>query len=253
MKEYIVKAYLQTSRGYSSDRVIVDPDINTEFISACRSLGLTSTDEELNLALLNLRKSGGFKGLNRSKQTTFDDTGEYKFASEIAVRFIERREQVSLDVILCRPSLRNEFDSIVAKIVPGYSVLKYRWAALRLRKSKQLRPELLSRVIKPVLVKSFRIGVDDLKGQIPKQQGLYLFFSKSQSLYAGETENLLTRIEKHLDHSDNKGLARWLWDNEDEEIFLEIQTLPQDVSTRMRKAMESELIRSRTPLFNVSQ
>ncbi len=59
------------------------------------------------------------------------------------------------------------------------------------------------------------------------------------------------RIKQHLDHSDRKELARWLWENGTEELRLEIQLLEPDTPTRVRKALEAELIRSRDPVFNV--
>ena len=58
-------------------------------------------------------------------------------------------------------------------------------------------------------------------------------------------------MKKHLDHSDNKELARWLWQNSAADLRLEIQVLAPDTSTRVRKALEAELISSRGPMFNV--
>jgi hypothetical protein len=54
-----------------------------------------------------------------------------------------------------------------------------------------------------------------------------------------------------MDHSDNRGLARWLWEHGTDAVYVEWQVLPPTTPTRTRKAMETELIRSRQPLFNV--
>ncbi|HKB05039.1 MAG TPA: hypothetical protein VKD90_22640, partial [Gemmataceae bacterium] len=62
---------------------------------------------------------------------------------------------------------------------------------------------------------------------------------------------LYKRIKKHLDHSDNKGLARWLWENGADDLHLELHILSVDHAARDRKALETELIRSRGPKFNV--
>jgi hypothetical protein len=70
-------------------------------------------------------------------------------------------------------------------------------------------------------------------------------------LYVGETSNLRSRIKKHLDHSDNRELARWLWINTAAELRLEIQVLTPKTPTRVRRALEAELIASRGPIYNV--
>ncbi|MFL5241071.1 MAG: hypothetical protein ACJ8FY_03100 [Gemmataceae bacterium] len=82
--------------------------------------------------------------------------------------------------------------------------------------------------------------------------GLYLFLGQSAVLYVGECKSLRKRFHKHLDHSDNKGLARWLWEHGTDNLKLEYHVLPEGLSTRERKAMEAELILSRKPLFNVA-
>lgn len=89
-------------------------------------------------------------------------------------------------------------------------------------------------------------------GEIPNRQGLYIFFDREQALYVGECENLSKRLKKHLGHSDNKGLARWLWQHGMKALHLEIQVLPESTIARVRKALEAELIMSRKPIFNVS-
>jgi hypothetical protein len=68
----------------------------------------------------------------------------------------------------------------------------------------------------------------------------------------GECENLRKRIRKHLEHSDNKGLAHWLWSHGALEMHLEYHVLPVEVTTRVRKALEAELILSRRPIFNIA-
>jgi hypothetical protein len=240
------------SDGYSPDRVVADPSLNRRFVMECRKRELNAPIGELNRSLLNLRKSGGLAGRRRSKRTHFQDEDEYRFAAEIAARFLERRDQVSLDTIICEPTRVAEFDEIAQRISPGQMRLQYRWAAFNLRKSGKLEPELVARVRPPTSVINLpvhRLVLDEL----PRSQGVYLFFDDDQLLYVGETENLRSRIKKHLDHSDNKGLARWLWKFGTEGLNVELQLLDDATKSNARKAFELELIRSRNPVFNIKR
>jgi GIY-YIG catalytic domain len=205
----------------------------------------------LNRSLLNLRKQGELRG-RKSKRTSLPDDDQYRFASEMAARFIERRDGISLDAIICDPELAGEFDELAAQLSPGFSSLQYRWAALNLRKKKKLEPELLSRVVQAQTVERYDVCSLDWR-QISPQCGLYVFVTADRVLYVGEAQNLQTRIRKHLDHSDNKELARWLWDHSSPNVVLEVHVLPPTVATRIRRALESELIASRNPIFNVKR
>lgn len=248
----IAKSLNSIDCDWSIDRVIVDPDWNEQFIRACRANGLNEDAAILNRRLMNLRKASLLKRNRRTKRTSFPDETDYRFASEIAVRALERRLSCSLDQILCDPQLLSQFDTLAAEIAPGFSVVQYRWAALNLRKARKLAPEILGRVIRSVKVLRFsldQINVTDL----PEQQGLYVFHEAQVVLYVGEAQQLRNRLKRHLDHSDNKGLARWLWENGTNGVFLELHTLPDETPTSFRKALETEMIRSRRPLFNVQR
>lgn len=250
MKALIIQALDATSDGYSPDRVVADPDLNSKFVDECRRRGSDASIAVLNRALLNVRKRGALSGRPRAKRTTFPDEEDYRFASEMAVRVLERRSGVSLDDIVCDPELAEEFDGLASSIAPGHTSLQYRWAALNLRKARGLEPELIARVAPPAKVLVWRVADLDLR-EVPPTQGLYLFFTSSELLYVGEAENLRLRLKKHLDHSDNKGFARWMWQSGSDELRIEVQVLEQTTSSRVRKALEIELIRSRNPIFNV--
>jgi len=250
MKELIKRAFITACAGYSSDRVVADPELNKAFLAECRRLGLELPPSELNKSLLNLRKSGRLHA-TRARRTSFRDQSDYVFASEIAMRYLERRDNVTLDDVLCDPKLAEEFDELAARIAPGYSPLRYRWAAFSLRKNRRLRPEPLAVAIDPERVDQFKVS--NMKvDRVPDSQGLYIFFEGKKYLYIGESGNLRKRIRKHLEFSDNRGLAHWLWEHGTSGLFLEIQIFAPSVSTRTRKAMELELIRSRSPEFNIS-
>jgi hypothetical protein len=251
VRSKLIAAFEAVRNGNSVDRVVVDPELNAEFAVECQRLGLAGAPATLNRALVNLRKAGHLRGL-KSRSPAPGDDDAYRFAAEIAARHMERRDGVTLDDILCDPALAAEFDKLAESISPEFSSLQYRWAALNLRKASRLSPELLARIAPPCEVHSLSIIGLSLDA-VPNAQGLYLLHTRETSLYIGEAENLRNRIRKHLDHSDNKGLARWIWDQGTAELFLELQILPADTTQKVRRALERELIRSRKPTFNISR
>lgn len=251
MKQAIIDAFFEVRENLESpDAIVADPDLNRKLIEMCRLKGVRASAEKINRTLINARKAGSLKGL-KSIRAKVRNQEMYRFASEIAVRFLERRDHVSLDTILCDPARATEFDAIAGEIAPGYLSLEYRWAALGLRKKRRLKPELVARVIGAVTVVRYRVENLDIES-IPAQQGVYLFHDSKVALYVGEATSLFKRIKKHLDHSDNKGMARWLWEQGAGDLHLELHILPQETETMVRKAVEAELIRSRKPSFNVA-
>lgn len=252
-RKLIREAYIEIRNGFSSDRVIADPILSPKFIQACRNRNLCNSAEELNLALMNARKGGHLTGISRSKKTSFSNNDDYSFAAEIAIRFLERRDGITLDRVICSPVKASEFDEIASRLAPGYTSLQYRWAAFNLRKRKALKPEQMSHVVQSVNVKIECVEKLVAKN-ITVNQGLYVFFTDSESkktLYVGEASNLRKRLSKHLEHSDNKGLAQWIWEHGKDGIWVEIHELPETTSVKARRALEYELIQSRKPEFNV--
>lgn len=250
MKDVIRDAFFTSASGYSPDRVLADSALNSFYITACRNLGLQATETELNLALLGLRKRGELRSL-KSRRSNLTDLDEYSHAAEIAARMMEVKHQVSLDRMLCDPTLAVEFDQLAASFAPGYDSFRYRWAALGLRKKRSLKPELTAHIVPQEIALLGRLHELDLS-KVPMQQGIYLFHTQHTTLYVGEAENLQNRLRKHLDHSDNRELARWLWQNPLSEAQIEIRALAASVSARVRRAVEAELIASRKPLFNIA-
>jgi len=249
MKDEVVEAFHRASQGFSPDRVVADPDLNAVFLDECNRLGLGPDAAKLNETLLNLRKSGALRGI-RSRRTILQHQADYRFAAEIAARFLERKHECSLDQIIGDPQIAQQFDAIAKSIVTGGNPLDYRWAALNLRKQQRLKPEVLARVARPTSVFRFKVGDLSLDA-VPQSPGLYLFYSNQATLYVGESDNLQNRIRKHVDHSDNKELARWLWEFGEASLHLELQVLDKSITQRIRRALEVELIRSRLPVFNV--
>jgi len=84
--------------------------------------------------------------------------------------------------------------------------------------------------------------------------GVYLFFDRSGYLYVGEAANLRSRIRKHLDHSDRKALAHYLWSNGVDNLRVELHAFDPQSDGRLtasRRAYEVSLIQSRKPRFNL--
>jgi site-specific DNA-methyltransferase (adenine-specific) len=236
MKSAIGQAFENVCERYPEDRVVADPELNRRYIIECRNLGLDAPVRDLNRSLLNLRKSGSRPKKERSRKTSFRDEDDYRFASEIAARFLERRDRMSLDEIICDPERVREFDDLAARIAPGYSPLQYRWAALNLRKIKALPPEIISHALPSTSVTVTSVN-QLVVNDVSSGQGLYVFYNRIQTLYVGEASNLKKRVRTHLDHSDNKGLARWLWEHGVDEVFIELHRLEASVTTRIRRAL----------------
>lgn len=248
MNRHVLDAFEEVRQGYSVDRVIADPSLNSHFIVACQQRGVTDTPVDLNLALFNARKRGGLP--RSTRRTVFRNQDGYIFAAEIAIRSMERKHKTTLDRVLCDPKLAAEFDSVATEIAPGFSPLEYRWAALSLRKNNRLKPEIVGRAVPTTTCGPVAASTLDI-ATIPTQQGVYVLTTRENVLYIGEALNLCARLKKHLDHSDNKLLARYIWEFGKADLLIEYHVLPPNTRTDVRRAMELEMIRSRRPMFNI--
>ena len=251
MIDAIISAFTETHSGYSADRVVADPELNPLFIEACRRHGLEDPTVELNWSLQNIKKKGG-RLLKTTRPTTFRNQSHYRFAAEMAIRALERKHNTTLDRILCDPELAKKFDGIAEVFSPGFKPLEYRWAALSLRKKNALKPEPLSHVVPAEVHGPFPVTGANVN-EIPSVQGLYVLSNREKVLYVGEAISLRARLKKHLDHSDNKHLARYVWEFGTSDMILEYHVLPPKTLTRVRKAMELALIRQRRAEFNVQR
>jgi hypothetical protein len=207
------------------------------------------------LQLLKLRKSGRLNvPATRRSQV---DTSPWNETAEIAIRTVLDRHQVTIDEVLCHPQLRLELQAEATAISPLAPPDLIRKAVLRLRKVRKLRPELVLRVADwQTNVVTMPVDEIDFKA-LPELPGVYLFRSEEGYLYIGEAENLSTRISQHLAGSHNVGLARRLSmpaETVEQPLTLELHVFAKDSPGSrvvMRRAYESELIRSRQPKFNL--
>ncbi len=256
LDDCLVAAFKQASHGWSSDEVLLQDDLNRAFLEACRQQLPDASPAELNWRLLALRKQGKLNV--RASKRRREDHQSYAAAAEIVARRMEDRHGVGTDRILCDPLLRAEFDAEAHALSPHVEPYLLRKAALGLRKARQLKPELISRVadwdrrITVLPLTDLRAAPND----IPTTPGVYIFSHRDGYLYIGESQNLRARISQHLDESNEAALVS-LFSNSDiplESIQVELHAFsPQSPATqvRLRRAYESQLIESRQPQFNI--
>ena len=133
-------AFRETHDGWSADEVLVNDQLNAAFIAHCRRSAPKAREFDLNWTLLNLRKAGGLDAKATKRKTTRHDN--YGHAAEIAARWMFDKHQLTVDRVLCDPEQRKEFDRIAQAAAPGVEAYRLRKAALSLRKTRKLRPEL---------------------------------------------------------------------------------------------------------------
>jgi site-specific DNA-methyltransferase (adenine-specific) len=250
----VIQSYLEVREGYSTDFVVADPDFNRRFLRRCRELGAAGTDFDLNWALFNARKNRHLTDIPKTKRFTVSRIDEYEYASEMAVRFVQRQVQerehceASLDKIICDPELAAEFDRLASRIASGFSPIEYRWVALGLRKAAR-RLTASTEVVELPKLEMLGSTKTVRPSRLPTEQGLYLFQCDDEAIFLGETDNLRHRIERHFDTSEDRGLPDWLYDPGRRAVRLGIAHLPGIRSTT-RRAMELRGIRDLRPIFN---
>jgi predicted GIY-YIG superfamily endonuclease len=256
LKDVVRLAYADVYDGWSTDEVLLQDELNKSFIAACKKRLPRGRSFDFNWTLLNLRKAGQLSDLKstRRKPIRHDD---YLHSAEIAARFLEDKYEVNTDRIICEPKLRAEFDAIAKKTGADVAAYRLRKASFTLRKSRRLQPELVSRVAnwnkKVVELDAAKIVADS--ALVPSQPGVYIIRDKSGYLYIGESSDLRKRISKHLDESDRKSLAGYLKEQGIKSITVEVHSFDSTSDARlkpMRRAYESDLIRSRKPRFNLA-
>lgn len=253
----IVEAFKETCDGWSSDEVILQVELNEKFLAVAQAklqkAGLTRVaDAAINWRLMTLRKAGKLK-LKASRRAKRRAT-EVQALAEVAMRSIQDRSKLSSDRIMADPKLRAEFDGVVKRLQPDADLYAARKTAFQLRKTRRLQPELISRLADWGRVVS-TLAISDLRSRVADvapHPGVYIFRDKTGYLYIGQTENLRKRMADHLEESHNPSLAKYLKSAEDATVELHsFDPKSRAKETRVRRAYESELIRSRKPKFNV--
>jgi DNA modification methylase len=196
-EQQLLAAFAATSQGYSLDRVMADPALQTDLHQECRDRDLPGEPRTWNQLLFRLRKAGRLAHVATRERTNFSwtDCDRYLFAVEIALRQMHDQYGVTLDELLADPELASEFDAWCDKLSPGASPLEYRWAALKLRKEAHA-----ARVRKMALTPGRWRGEIELaeRDQWPAYTGPAIYEIRAreekQSSYLGATWNLRERL-----------------------------------------------------------
>ncbi len=259
----LLEAFGKTNRGFSLDRLVLDPVLNGDFQDLCDGMSLPGSPMERNRFLFRLRKAGKLKNsvINTSIKTciSWNQVEPYLFASEIAwKRVSDLYANVSLDEIFCDPRLAEMFDEEAKRLAPGYSSLQYRWAALRLRKENRNGIRRESEMTQDALgiqrfdEKNRRMFESlDLRG-LPDSPAVYAIgLEKKSCLYLGETSSLRTRLTSQLDP-----VAMNSWDRKDRDpvslsiSFIQVSSISDYRFARqfkMQKWYRSEWNRNHVP------
>jgi len=256
LKTVVSEAFVATHQGFSSDEVILQTELNKSFITACHDRLPDTDTAEFNWTLINLRKAGKLPAITSRRKKNSNASPEARHIGEICARVVMDRNGVSIDRVMTHPKLREQFDSSARKMSAGVDLYQARKAAFRLRKTRKLKPELITRIADwGREVTEYR--ADQLAKDtevLPESPGIYLFRDASGYLYIGEAINLRKRLAQHLDESDRKALGNYLVEQGSEGIIVEVHTFAKGARIKeigVRRAYESELIRSREPRFNV--
>lgn len=256
--------YNAISAEGSSDQVLIFQSIRDAFLAECRRAwdesSLTAEPATIDAAvfvwrLLSQRKAGNLPpATGRTPRAPLQD--QQRLIAEIASRRAEDEFRESLDRILVDDLGRQRFGEAVRQLSPTEDLDTIRRAALALRKARQLRPELSARLIDwPIDHRSF--GWQELAADLsatPEQPGIYLFRDATGYLYIGEAKNLRARLRTHLEGSDRAALLDYLDRPSPDAIYVDLHVFPSDspgATIAVRRAYESELIRSRQPRFNL--
>ncbi|MEM9365890.1 MAG: GIY-YIG nuclease family protein [Planctomycetota bacterium] len=250
----IRKAFEAAHQGYSSDELLVRDDLCHGFFQALSIPADAAHQKQAALkTLLRLRKSGQLRVSTVKRASPWNP--DVAPIAEIAVRSVLDRHPVSTDDIMTNPILRKRLQSEAEALVPDVDATDVRKAVLSLRKRRQLRPELVLRVADWGRTIETHAWNDLDLAQVPSSPGIYVFRDSRGYLYVGEASQLRKRLTQHQQRSHNLSLDRLLKrENRESVLSIELHIFASDSpakSTLARRAYESELIRSREPLFNL--
>jgi hypothetical protein len=190
--------------AYSIERLLTDPELQTQFHRACEQQGLLGDPAIWNHRLLDLRKEGKLprQAGNSTTKITATEVDTYLFAAEIAwVLTCKKFGDLSLAELFSSPDSGQFFDRAAARFAPGHSAADYRRGAFlfrRIRKplsteAKEFHYVLRTREFTPPRNLSLQAAK-----AIAGQGGVYqLLGAKNATLYIGEAVDLGKRLEIH--------------------------------------------------------
>jgi predicted GIY-YIG superfamily endonuclease len=256
LKTVVKSAFQDNHAGYSSDEVILDDELFDAFMASCQTALPDAEPKSLGWTLMNLRKAGKLSDIEVTQRRS-TDIGPILHVAEIVCRSMTDKHQISIDRMLVDPDLRAEFNQRATDVDENIDLYAVRKAAFRLRKTRRLRPELITRIADwGREIKSFSAQeISDDFEKVANGPGIYIFRDATGYLYIGESNNLRRRLEQHLDESSSQSLANYLNGHDIDEITIELHVFDPNSrirETAVRRAYESELIQSRNPKFNLN-
>lgn len=242
----LVDAYKTACKGYSTDFVLCDPDLNDSFVTACKKNSLPGGPAVWNQLLLRIRKAGKLPRSSRSKQRlTSAAMDPYSAASEAAMQLLSLDYGLTLDDILCSPMAAAEFDRLAEQFCEGYSAFEYRWGALAIRKRAKKSKKLAEEHFREWLDKQLPRATPldrclSKKHEIP---GVYVVVDQGDPLYVGETLDVGGRVRQMLNSESWQKFgpkAVRIIENSDQQMNYGLQSI---LIARMDPILNSLLLR----------
>lgn len=255
IEKIVVQAFEKSAEGWSVDEVMLHDQRRHKFVDACKLAGADADETLLFETLLRVRKGGRLKiRATERERTSLED---FTIAAEISARRMADEKKVHFDQILCDPELLKVFDKLAIELSPNTDAYLLRKAALRLRKSRQLQPELV------IQASDWKVNIseytfDELTSHLPEtttRPGIYIFRDATGYLYIGQSNNLRDRLTHHLKESDRDQLRNYMLEHGGTELTIELHEFAEGSpgeKLASRRAYESELIRSRKPRLNLA-
>ncbi len=208
-EKIVVDAYRKMK--YPADYLLCDIDLNKEFIAKCLSHKIGGNAYIWNRYLLRLRKAGKLpKAKERPDKFTAKQMDRIGYASEVAWRLLSIDYRKTLDDILCSPAFAAEFDRLAMEFGPDdptITPLDYRRAAVSIRKrshSARADAEKFGEWTQKNR-KLPLIGIDDSYDAIDSP-GVYVLCAGDVAVFAGESQNMRTRIQETMANEHWQGL-----------------------------------------------
>jgi DNA modification methylase len=244
----IVEAYVAARDGFSSDRVLADPDLNERFLEACRRLGLPGAARDWNHQLLNLRKAKAGLPKSRRSGMSREEIDRYFFACEIGLQHLKSQGQ-TLDAVLCDPVEASRFDEYVrSMIAETVSSFKIRWVAFYIRKQAHEFPAAVRGMEAFVSLPKRKQTVSSLDWDaISPVRGIYWLQSPDMKLYVGKALDLRQRFQLQL-----RDVRFDFWGTKLGDIEVRYCVLPE-VDDNCLKGNQSRWIANWTPVGNFSE
>jgi site-specific DNA-methyltransferase (adenine-specific) len=239
----IVDAYKTACKGYSTDIILCNPELNERFVAACKKNSLPGNASAWNRLLLRIRKTGKLPKVGRSRKgLAASEMDTYSAASEVAMQLLSLDYGLTLDDILCSPAAAAEFDQMALQFAGEHkaAAFDYRWAAMAIRKrAKRSRSFAAERFPNWDMGQLSRaMPLHRCMSNKYEHPGVYVVADHGGPLYVGETLNIKGRVEQILNTES--------WMNFGPKSVKAVETSDQ----KMRYGLQSHLIGQLNPVLN---